>query len=317
VEEFYVNINQDSKTPIHEYVENDLPFEAFIKMQKKDKDTGKYVTFSNATFQLEKLDEDTNEWKQVKCKVGNQYFDKWTTLEDGTVNTETKLEAGIYKLSECVIPEGFIGLEDELTFYVNNRNETLEYDQDWDAWITVTAENIQPKGKLEVSKSINLRQNVDLSLISDIDFTKISFKLVAAEDIIDYADGSIIYAKDTEVGKYNLDKNAKLTVDNIPMGAYYLQEISTIDGAVLDDTKYDVIFEKKDNVTKEYLVELNIENQTTLVEISKTDITGENEVVGAHLSVLDENENVISEWVSTSQKHTIEGLTVRKNIYFA
>lgn len=75
-----------------------------------------------------------------------------------------------------------------MIFYVNNRNETLEYDQDWDAWITVVVENRQPKGKLEVSKSINLREDADISLITDIDYTKISFKLVAAEDIIDFAD---------------------------------------------------------------------------------------------------------------------------------
>ena len=105
VEEFYVNINQDSKTPIKEYVENDLPFESFIKMLKKDKDTGKLVTFSNTSFNLEKLNEDTNEWIPVKCKVGNQYFDKWTTDEAGVARTENKVEAGIYRLSECVIPE--------------------------------------------------------------------------------------------------------------------------------------------------------------------------------------------------------------------
>ena len=100
------------------------------------------------------------------------------------------------------------------------------------------------------------------------------------------------------------------------MGAYYWQEISTIDGAVLDDTKYPVIFEKKDNVTKEYAVKLDIENYTTLVEISKVDVTGENEVVGAHLSILDEDENLIDEFVSSSEKHTIEGLVVRKSVYF-
>lgn len=128
--------------------------------------------------------------------------------------------------------------------------------------------------------------------------------------------GSVIYPKDTEVGRYNLDENAKLTVENIPMGAFYLQETSTIDGAVLDDTRSPVIFEKKDNVTKEYVVELGIENQTTLIEISKTDITGEDEVVGAHLSVLDEDENLIDKFISSTEKHTIEGLIVRKSIYF-
>lgn len=128
--------------------------------------------------------------------------------------------------------------------------------------------------------------------------------------------GSVIYAKDTEVGRYALNENAGLTVENIPMGAYYWQEVSTIDGAVLDDTKYPVIFEKKDNVTKEYVVKLGIENLTTLVEISKTDITGENEVIGAHLSVLDEDENLIDEFISSTEKHTIEGLIVRKSICF-
>ena len=203
---------------------------------------------------------------------------------------------------------GFIELEDELIFYVNNRNETLEYDQDYDAWITVVAENKQPKGRIEVSKTVQLREDADVSLIKDIDYTKISFKLVTAEDIIDYADGSIIYPKDTEVGRYNLNENAKLTVNNIPMGAYYWQEISTIDGAVLDDTKYPVIFKKKDNVTKEYTVELDIENQTTLVEISKVDITGEKELKGAKLTVLSENQEVIDTWISEGKKHTIEGL---------
>lgn len=188
VEEFYVNINQDSKTPIKEYVENDLPFESFIKMVKKDKDTGKLVTFSNATFKLSKYNEETKKWERQQCKVGNQYFDTWTTNELGIVNTETKMQAGRFKMEEISVPDGFLELEDELIFDVNNRNKTLEYDSDWDAWITVIAENSQPKGRLEVSKSINLRENVDKTLIADIDYTKIAFKLVAAKNIIDYAD---------------------------------------------------------------------------------------------------------------------------------
>ena len=79
VEQFYVTIDRDSKTPIKELVENDLPFEAYIKLQKQDKNTGKFVTYSNATFELYKLNEDTNKWEQVKCKVGNQYYTSWTT----------------------------------------------------------------------------------------------------------------------------------------------------------------------------------------------------------------------------------------------
>ena len=312
VEQFYVTIDRDSKTPIKELVENDLPFEAYIKLQKQDKNTGKFVTYSNATFELYKLNEDTNKWEQVKCKVGNQYFTSWTTNNEGIARTETKLEAGNYKVTEIKVPTGFIQIDGELTFKVDKRNSTLNYDEDWDAWITVTIQNEQPKGNLKLNKKVNLKEDIDTTMIKDIDFTKISFELVAKEDVIDYADGSVIYEKGKVIGKYNLKEDGTLTVENLPMGKYYLKELTTIDGAVLDQTEYDVIFEQTDTTTKEYTVNLNIENETTYIEISKTDITGEEELVGAKLTVIDENNEVVDSWTSTEKTHKIEGLIVGK-----
>ena len=312
VEQFYVTIDRDSKTPIKELVENDLPFEAYIKLQKQDKNTGKFVTYSNATFELYKLNEDKNKWEQVKCKVGNQYFTSWTTNNEGIARTETKLEAGNYKVTEIKVPTGFIQIDGELTFKVDKRNSTLNYDEDWDAWITVTIQNEQPKGNLKLNKKVNLKEDIDTTMIKDIDFTKISFELVARENVIDYADGSVIYEKGKVIGKYNLKDDGTLTVENLPMGKYYLKELTTIDGAVLDQTEYDVIFEQTDTTTKEYTVNLNIENETTCIEISKTDITGEEELVGAKLTVIDENNEVVDSWTSTEKTHKIEGLIVGK-----
>ena len=312
VEQFYVTIDKDSKTPVKELVENDLPFEAYIKMQKQDKKTGKFVTYSNATFELYRLNEDTNKWEQVQCKISDKYYKTWTTNSEGVAKTETKLEAGKYKLTEIKIPTGFIQLDEELTFKVDNRNSTLNYDKEWDAWITVTVKNEQPTGTLKLNKKVELREDMDKTMIKDIDFTKISFELVADEKIIDYADGSTIYEKGKVVGKYNLKADGTLTVSNLPMGKYHLKELTTIDGAVLDKTEYEVIFEQKDTVTKEYVVEKDIENRTTAIEVSKTDITGEKELVGAKLTVTDENNEVIDSWVSTEKTHKIEGLVVGK-----
>lgn len=312
VEQFYVTIDKDSKTPVKELVENDLPFEAYIKMQKQDKKTGKFVTYSNATFELYRLNEDTNKWEQVQCKISDKYYKTWTTNSEGVAKTETKLEAGKYKLTEIKIPTGFIQLDEELTFKVDNRNSTLNYDKDWDAWITVTVKNEQPTGTLKLNKKVALREDMDKTMIKDIDFTKISFELVADEKIIDYADGSTIYEKGKVVGKYNLKADGTLTVSNLPMGKYHLKELTTIDGAVLDKTEYEVIFEQKDTVTKEYVVEKDIENRTTAIEVSKTDITGEKELVGAKLTITDENNEVIDSWVSTDKTHKIEGLVVGK-----
>ena len=312
VEQFYVTIDKDSKTPVKELVENDLPFEAYIKMQKQDKKTGKFVTYSNATFELYRLNEDTNKWEQVQCKISDKYYKTWTTNSEGVAKTETKLEAGKYKLTEIKIPTGFIQLDEELTFKVDNRNSTLNYDKEWDAWITVTVKNEQPTGTLKLNKKVALREDMDKTMIKDIDFTKISFELVADEKIIDYADGSTIYEKGKVVGKYNLKADGTLTVSNLPMGKYHLKELTTIDGAVLDKTEYEVIFEQKDTVTKEYVVEKDIENRTTAIEVSKTDITGEKELVGAKLTITDENNEVIDSWVSTEKTHKIESLVVGK-----
>ena len=51
-----------------------------------------------------------------------------------------------------------------------------------------------------------------------------------------------------------------------------------------------------------------ITNDVTKVSISKKDITNDEELEGAQLSVLDENENVVDTWISKNQPHTIEGL---------
>ncbi|MCI9039056.1 MAG: hypothetical protein HFJ29_04185 [Clostridia bacterium] len=92
VEDFYVTIDRDSNEIIKSLVANDLPFSAYLKLVKLDKETGKVVTFSNATFELYKLNESTGEWEQVKCKVGDTYYTSWTTTDRGIATTETKLE---------------------------------------------------------------------------------------------------------------------------------------------------------------------------------------------------------------------------------
>lgn len=98
IKDFDVEITENAKE--YKYLINNKEFESYIKMVKKDKSTGKIVTFSNATFSLYKLNEDTNKWEQVKCKVGEEYRTTWTTNDKGVACTETKLKAGKYKLCE-------------------------------------------------------------------------------------------------------------------------------------------------------------------------------------------------------------------------
>ena len=311
VQEFYIDINENSDGVIKEVVENDTPFQSYIKLVKMDKKTGKIVTFSNTTFSLYKLNEETNEWERVSCKLGKESFDKWTTDENGIAYTETKLDAGTYRVDEIIVPDGFLQLEEECIFEISRSNEALEYDKDYDAYITVNAKNEQPTGTLIVDKSVAVREDIDTSLINNIeDLSGIEFKLIAKENIIDMADGSIIYEKGKEVKRFNLDKDGNYTLSNLPLGKYQLQETKTLDGLVLNETIYDVVFTQKDLITKVYEEKKEISNDTTVFEFSKTDITGDKELEGAKLQVIDKEGNIIDEWTSGNKTHKIEGLKV-------
>lgn len=312
VQPFYIKIDRNSDGVIKEFVENDTPFESYLKLVKIDKNTEKKVTLSNATFKLDRLNEKTNEWERVTCKLGKETLDSWKTDENGVAYTETKVKAGTYRISEVVIPNGFLKLEQEIVFEVNKSNKTLEFDKDYDAYITVTVANEQPTGTLKIDKSVAIREDVDTSLVDISDLSGIKFKLSAKEDIINYADGSIIYEKGKEVGQYNLTKEGMLLIEKLPMGSYELEEISTLDGLILDTTKHEIVFKQEDTTTKVYTKEEKLVNDTTSVEFSKTDITGDKELKGATLTVTDSEGNVIDKWISGEKRHKIEGLKVGK-----
>ena len=95
------------------------------------------------------------------------------------------------------------------------------------------------------------------------------------------------------------------------MGTYELQEIKTLDGLVLNNKKYEVKFVKVDDITKVYTENRKISNDTTIFELSKTDITGEAELEGAKLTVLD-GDKVVDTWISSDKTHKIEGLVAGK-----
>ena len=62
--------------------------------------------------------------------------------------------------------------------------------------------------------------------------------------------------------------------------------------------EYDVAEEMFDDVTK--------------VKISKTDITGDVEIPGAKLTILDKDDQVVESWISTSEPHYVEKLPIGK-----
>lgn len=67
----------------------------------------------------------------------------------------------------------------------------------------------------------------------------------------------------------------------------------------------DVAFTVRD--TNE-IQKVNMSNKQTVMHFSKVDETGEKELLGAKLQIIDEDGNIIDQWVSTEEQHTITGL---------
>lgn len=53
---------------------------------------------------------------------------------------------------------------------------------------------------------------------------------------------------------------------------------------------------------------VNMSNKQTVMHFSKVDETGEKELPGAKLQIIDKDGNIIDQWVSTEEQHTITGL---------
>lgn len=316
-------------------VVNDEQLESYIKLIKKDKKSNKIVTLNSATFEIKAASDiiDRGNGKtlyrkgdKITQKLGSTTYTSFTTNADneiipdysynsdndgkGIIITPLSLPVGKYEITEIKIPTGFLQLDTPVTFEIKNVKD-YDTDKDGDFIKEVIIKNEQPTGTLEIDKTVALRENVDTSLVDTSDLSKIQFKLTAKENIIDMADGSYFYDKGQEVGTYNLNKDGTLTVENLPMGVYELEEIKTLDGLVLNKEKYEVKFVKQDDITKVYTETREISNDTTLVEFSKTDITGEKELEGAKLTVLEGNK-IIDTWTSSEETHKIEGLVVGK-----
>ena len=340
-DDFYFTISQDT-TEIEEIAKkvkhiviNNEQMESYVKLVKKDAKTDKIVTLSSTTFKIKATTDIYDRGNRkiiykkgetITQKIGSTIYDTFTTNADnivvpnnsyntenddkGTVVTPLTLPVGNYEVFEVQIPKGFLQSE-RIVFKIEG---IRDYDKDdqGDYIKTIEIKNEQPTCTIIIDKEISVRENANTSLIDTSDLSGIEFTLVAKENIIDMADGSIIYEKGAEIKKANLTKEGNLEITELPVGCYELYESKTLDGLVLNEKRYEVKFTQKDTVAKVYDEKLEIKNETTLVEFSKKSITGEYELVGAKLTVLDENNNVIDTWTSTTETHKIEGLTAGK-----
>ena len=109
--------------------------------------------------------------------------------------------------------------------------------------------------------------------------------------------------------EYVTDENGQIHVEDLlHENTYTIYETKTLPGYNLDTTIHEFTVDKDGRINGESRYTLTLANVPNNVDISKKDITGNEELPGAKLTVKDAEGNVIDTWVSEEIPHRIKAL---------
>ena len=169
----------------------------------------------------------------VRANKG-EVVDTVTTGKDGTVKSK-ELYLGKYEVKEITAPYGMV-LNEEV------RSVELVYaGQNVDVTETATSfYNERQRVEIDLIKSLAIDEAYGIGKNGEI--FDVTFGLYAAEELT-AADGKTIPA-DGLIEVISLDESGHgKAISDLPMGSYYVQEISTNSAYIVSDAKYPVTFE--------------------------------------------------------------------------
>ena len=229
----------------------------------------------------------------------------------GTITTDSNgiaqmgdLPAGKYYVKEVKTAHGYV-LDGEPRYvdlsYRDQDTPVITYDEKW--------QNVRQKVKVTVLKK---EKDTERVLAGGV------FGLYTREDIKN-AKGEVLLEKDSLIEQRVTDEKGQITFTaDLPVdGKYYVKEIFAPDGFVTTEEVQEFTFEYAGEDQTEVSYDFTFENQPTIVELTKTDLTTGKELPGAHLKVTDSDGNTVDEWTSTEESHVIKELVVGKEYTMA
>ena len=238
--------------------------------------------------------------------------DAITTGEKGTA-TSKQLYLGKYRVVEKTAPNGFV-----LNRTVNHI--ALTYAGQNEKVTNTSTSFTNDRQKVEIDLTKVLEQNEKFNIGSNDEILNVSFGLYADEDL-KAANGSVI-PKDGLLEIITCDEKDKATfTTDLPIGSYYVKEISTDNHYILSDKKYPVVFEYAGQDTATVHISVNdgepIENEIIYGTIQGLKIdreTGEN-ITGALFGLFSITETKFTEETAIlTSKSNEEGIFTFENV---
>ena len=257
-------------------------------------DSGIYVpiyaeqALAGAVFEIEAAEDITTADGTVRHAAG-EVVDTITTDEKSSAVSK-ELHPGKYTVREIQAPGGTV---------LNTEPQTVELTENADGEITealVSFSNVRQKVVVTVKKQ--LEQNKDFGIGLGSEITSVTFGLYADEELT-AADGSVIPADGLmDLLTIGQDGKATCTAD-LPLGSYYLKELSSDEHYLLSQDKYPFSFAYAGQEIP--LVEITVNEGKTITNTLrsgnimgiKKDANG-NTLAGATIGIFQPNETEYS-----------------------
>ena len=231
---FDVFISKDGQT--YRYLINNANFESYIKVVKKDAETGNTIPYAGAGFQI--YDPNGNLVTMTFTYPEVTTIDTFYTTADGELITPQTLEYGKgYSLVEVQAPYGYVLNSEPVYFDVMQENSEI------DSGITVievVRSNMAQKGTITVSKSGEVFSSVNEAggLYQPVYAVRglegAVYEITAAEDIYTL-DGTLRASKGEVVDTVTTGADGTAVSKELYLGKYEVKEITAPFGMVLNE----------------------------------------------------------------------------------
>lgn len=256
VDDFTIEITEAHERPIYKILANSQ-LKAKVKVIKKDLATRENITDSKIKFKI--YDVTNNKFVSFKVTYPtSQVIDEFQIDSSGIFITPEPLPPGDYILYEVDAPmDNYLYNSEGINFTIDMSSNFIN--EDGDIILEIPFYNTRVTGKISLSKMGEELSFKDSSYYyKNVPLESVIFKLYAKEDI--YINNKLIYREDELVSTLTTDIDGNATIDNLPLGKYYLKEEESVKGHIPGDEIYDINLLYEDQYTSQVEYSLNIQN---------------------------------------------------------
>lgn len=273
--DFDVFISKDGQT--YRYLINNANFESFIKVVKKDAETGKTIPYAGAGFQI--YDPSGNKVTMSFTYPTPTTIDTFYTDADGQLVTPEKLEYGKgYSLVEVQAPYGYVLDSTPVSFDVTEENATQEGTI---KLVKVEKPNMAQKGTISVEKTgeVFFGVNVSGEEGKDVIYQPVykvkglagaTYEITADEDVVT-SDGTLRYQKGDVVDTITTDEEGTAKSKELYLGKYTVTETKAPEGMVInkDGHQVELTYAGQDVAVTETATSFYNERQKVKISLEK------------------------------------------------